>query len=118
MWQNMKIWLQRGILPEWEEQADSVPQRIRDDLIGPEYAYDVENAIQLEKKEHMKKRGLPSPDYGDALALTFAEDVAPRQIPEYLNPEHYGRQTVPTREDELAELSGGRGDYDRYDELR
>jgi hypothetical protein len=33
--------------------------------------------ILLEKKEHMKERGPASPDYGDALALTFAEDVEP-----------------------------------------
>jgi hypothetical protein len=30
----------------------------------------------LEKKEHMKARGLASPDDGDALALTFAHPVA------------------------------------------
>jgi hypothetical protein len=29
----------------------------------------------LEKKESIKKRGLPSPDLGDALALTFAFPV-------------------------------------------
>ena len=32
----------------------------------------------LEKKEKMKKRGIRSPDGGDALALTFAEPVAYR----------------------------------------
>jgi hypothetical protein len=29
----------------------------------------------LEKKEHMKARGLASPDDGDALALTFAHPI-------------------------------------------
>jgi hypothetical protein len=32
--------------------------------------------IKLESKESMKKRGLASPDDGDALALTFAEPVS------------------------------------------
>jgi len=31
----------------------------------------------LESVESMKKRGLPSPDFGTALALSFAFDVAP-----------------------------------------
>lgn len=45
---------------------------LRDDLIGPEYGFDAKQRIQLEKKEDMKKRGLSSPDCGDALAMTFA----------------------------------------------
>jgi hypothetical protein len=36
--------------------------------------------IILEKKEDMKKRGLSSPDNGDALALTFALPVAPKAM--------------------------------------
>jgi hypothetical protein len=34
------------------------------------------DAIQLERKEDMKRRGLASSDDGDALALTFAYPVA------------------------------------------
>ena len=112
MWQNMKGWLTRGLLPEFDGDPESISQRIRDDLIGPEYSYDLDQAIILEKKEHMKQRGLPSPDYGDALALTFAEDVAPRELPNYLEPENYGRKKEYDRYDELPAYSGG-GDYDR-----
>lgn len=36
--------------------------------------------IKLEPKELMKKRGLDSPDDADALALTFAQVVAPRRV--------------------------------------
>ena len=35
-------------------------------------------AIALEKKADMKKRGLSSPDIADALALTFAYPVQPQ----------------------------------------
>ena len=112
MWQNAKSWLGRGILPEWEDDPESIAQKIRDDLIGPEYSYDADQAIILEKKEHMKARGLPSPDYGDALALTFAEDVAPRELPNYLDPINYGKQKEYDRHEELPAYSGG-GDYDR-----
>ncbi|NDB67526.1 MAG: hypothetical protein EB015_05865, partial [Methylocystaceae bacterium] len=47
------------------------------DLISPEYSYHpVSNKIQLEGKDHMKSRGLASPDSAEALALTFAQPVA------------------------------------------
>lgn len=69
MWWNMAQWLKRGAIPDEQE--------IEDDLIGREYGYTTDNAIRLEKKDDMKKRGLASPDNGDALALTFAYAVAP-----------------------------------------
>jgi hypothetical protein len=90
MWCDMKAWLEAGALPD--------EQVIEDDLIGPEYSFDKDQAVALEKKEHMKARGLPSPDDADALACTFAEPVQPRQVPGYLEP-------VSARE------------YDRYGEL-
>jgi hypothetical protein len=49
------------------------------DLTGVEYGYvlrDGRDAIILEKKQDIKKRGLASPDLADALALTFAYPVA------------------------------------------
>jgi hypothetical protein len=55
-------------------------RELLDDLIGPEYGFTSKQQIQLEKKEDMKKRGLASPDCGDALAMSFA--VAPRKKPE------------------------------------
>lgn len=65
MWHNMKVWLkERGSIPNEAELVD--------DLLAPLYKYDAASRIQLERKEDMKARGLPSPDYGDALALTFA----------------------------------------------
>jgi hypothetical protein len=48
------------------------------DLTGIEYGYvlrDGRDAIQLERKEDMKRRGLASPDNGDALALSFSYPV-------------------------------------------
>ena len=70
MWTNMRAWLLRGAIPD--------EQRLADDLSVIEYSYDANNAIILEKKEHLKARGYASPDWGDALALTFAEHVEPQ----------------------------------------
>jgi hypothetical protein len=47
------------------------------DLTGPGYTHDKRDRLQLESKESMKKRGVDSPDDGDALALTFAQVVRP-----------------------------------------
>ncbi|WP_299075827.1 hypothetical protein [uncultured Paraglaciecola sp.] len=71
MWGTMKAAIKDGVaIPNQVE--------IKTDLTGIEYGYQKENLIQLEKKEDMKKRGLSSPDFGDALALTYALPVAPR----------------------------------------
>lgn len=71
MWSLMRDWLTQGaaIPPDSE---------LRDDLVAPEYGFTGDKGqIALEKKADMKKRGLASPDCGDALALTFAAPVAP-----------------------------------------
>lgn len=67
MWAAMRDWLKGGSIKD-------DPQLIAD-LTAVEYGYDADNSIILEKKDDMKKRGLASPDMGDALALTFAAPV-------------------------------------------
>jgi hypothetical protein len=47
--------------------------------------------FRLESKDDIKKRGMKSPDVGDALALTFAESVMPRGIQNISN--YRGRVT-------------------------
>ena len=74
MWGSMRKWLEIGAIPDDPD--------LRSQLEGREYGFalkDGKDAIQLEKKKDMKKRGLPSPDWADALALTFAYKVMPRQ---------------------------------------
>jgi hypothetical protein len=66
-----------GLMRDWLMDGASLPDdpELRDDLIGPEYGFDAKMRIQLEKKEDMKKRGLASPDSGDALAVSFDQIV-------------------------------------------
>jgi hypothetical protein len=67
----------------WGLMADSlragldIPDdpELETDLCGPQYGYNSKQQIQLERKEDMKKRGLASPDLGDALAMTYAVQV-------------------------------------------
>lgn len=68
MWNAVKLWLKEGGAIE----PDDV---MRQDLIGPETIPRIDGKIQLESKEDMKKRDLPSPNRADALALTFAHPV-------------------------------------------
>ena len=65
-------------LREWLKLGASIPNitDLKQDLAAPIYWYDSAGRIQLEPKDDIKKRGLPSPDLGDALAVTFAHPVA------------------------------------------
>jgi hypothetical protein len=70
MWGRMREWLMTGAIPQGDSDLIT-------DLISPEYAYHpTSNRIVLEGKDHMKSRGLASPDAAEALALTFAQPVA------------------------------------------
>jgi hypothetical protein len=75
MYGVMRDWLQGGAI-------ENDPELLAD-LTGVEYGFvlrDGRDAIQLEREEDMKKRGLASPDAADALALTFAAPVESRRL--------------------------------------
>jgi hypothetical protein len=67
MWSHLKKALQGAhfLLPDQDS--------IQSDLTGPGYTYTSDCRLQLESKDAMKKRGMQSPDEGDAIALCFAE---------------------------------------------
>jgi len=72
MWDGIKRWLEQGgSLPDDSEMCS--------ELISVEYKVGETGVsygkTSLESKETMKKRGLPSPNKADALALTFAFPV-------------------------------------------
>ena len=72
MYVNLKEALEYGVrLPKMED--------LRTDLTSVEYGYNLKNDLQLEKKDDMKRRGLASPDLGDALALTYVLPVYPNR---------------------------------------
>lgn len=67
MWDELKKWLQEGGAIENDGLAK--------ELAMPEAFINRRGKLQLESKDDMKKRGLPSPNMADALALTFAFPV-------------------------------------------
>jgi hypothetical protein len=90
MWWALAEWLKSGgCLPDLQE--------LQKDLCAPRYTFsNARGKVQLESKEAMRERGLPSPDVGDALALTFAFPVTPR----------HQRAATPVN----------RGEYDPFEE--
>lgn len=75
MWIAMKEWLEK-------QHARLPPDPVlAAELQGPEYDFRVvqrHSVYIIESKADMKKRGVPSPNRADALALTFAAPVEPR----------------------------------------
>lgn len=72
MWGEMALWLDMDDLPVQIPDSDE----LQSDLCSPMCSWDSADRMVLESKEHMKNvRRVPSPDLGDAGALTFAQNV-------------------------------------------
>jgi len=63
----------------WLTQAaiDPHDQGLQDDLEGSGFHLNLKNQLVIESKDEMQERGIASPDDADALALTWAQPVAP-----------------------------------------
>lgn len=81
VWGEMRDWLAAAQIPD-DPELDT-------QLTGVEYGYSPKGAIQLEKKDDMKKRGLSSPDRADCIAMTFGVKVAPK-LPQEPVQQFYG----------------------------
>jgi len=78
MWWNLAEMLQKG--EAWGPVFQD--RNVVRDLTGRKYSYTSAGRIKLESKEQMRKRGVPSPDWGDAVALAYAAVEKPRmEIP-------------------------------------
>jgi len=69
IWGAVRTFLKRGCIPE---SIAGLQHSFVDELTAPTYTYAREDTLQLESKRDMRRRGVPSPDVADALALTFA----------------------------------------------
>lgn len=71
MWGELAEWLRNGSIPD--------DLQLKTDLGTPTFKFDSQSRVLLESKADMKKRGMTSPDCGDALALTFYSPLSPRE---------------------------------------
>ncbi len=92
MWWGLAEWVKAG------GRLPDVPELVSE-LTTPQYKFNAENRLQLEKKAEIKKRTGVSPDIADAIALTFAAPVAPPGLLELL---------------EAHAATGRAADYDPY----
>lgn len=69
-WGRMADWLRMGRIPPDKDLRDQLLAQPMETRQG---------RLQLMSKEDMRKHGIDSPDMGDALALTFAEQVSLRR---------------------------------------
>ena len=101
MWFDMAKWLESG-------GAICNNTELKRDLCAPRYdSNNAANKLQLERKDKIKERGLPSPDLGDALALTFAFPVHPKSAWAKNN-------TAQMEYDPLASFNNATTEYDTW----
>lgn len=72
IWGAMRNWLATGAIGNFST-GDKLT--LVDELVGPNFGLNSAEAIQLESKKEMRKRGVASPNVADALACTFAQPV-------------------------------------------
>ena len=70
LWNKTKGWL--------EGRSCKIPQdnQLVAELSAVRYSFTSSGKLQIESKERMKARGLPSPDLADALVLTMASEAS------------------------------------------
>lgn len=70
LWMTVRDWL--------TQRACKLPQsdELRQELVAPRYTFQSNGKLKVESKGEMKKRGMRSPDFADALCLTFAGNGA------------------------------------------
>jgi hypothetical protein len=72
---NRRAEMYGGLKKALEAGAFQLPDSntLQADLTCMGYKFDSQGRLQLESKADIRKRGLPSPDEADAVALAFAE---------------------------------------------
>ena len=88
MWGEMREWLKDEpiILPNSDDMMT--------DLCSLQYSFNGNGQLVLEKKDDAKKRGVKSPDMGDALSLTFAQPVSRYEDDWESDPHWQGRSST------------------------
>jgi antitoxin component of MazEF toxin-antitoxin module len=69
LWHKAKAWLEQRDCRMPKDEA------LIAELAAVRYSFTSNGKIQIEGKDELKKRGLPSPDRADAFCLTFASDA-------------------------------------------
>ena len=93
LWGNMRHWFMQ------DDVTVDIPSHslLIQSLMAPRKKYNKDNKLCVESKDEMIKRGVSSPDCGDALALTFAEPVFGNELETYGSAIENGPMFAPER---------------------
>lgn len=108
LWWAVRTRFERGLL--WLPEKNEYIDKLVKDLIAPEYSLNTTGRIVVESKEKLLDRGIPSPDFADALIQCFAVDEDPTPQPEPLKDKRKDYETVEIftgREDEFEQFPRG-----------
>lgn len=81
MYGDMKDALAKGLVLPENEGINSTGYELYEQLTQREFGYTAKQQMSLESKDDMRKRIGCSPDISDALALTYAQEIAPDDLP-------------------------------------
>jgi hypothetical protein len=105
MWCDLRDWLKSGAAIPKDEALIA-------DLCAPKFTFkNARGLVQLESKDDLRARGLPSPDLGDALACTFCFPVSPPGMSRMLS-ELHRRERSNWDYDPLDDSRQGPNDFD------
>ena len=78
LWFEMRDWFSKlnVSLPTPTGEQDCPYERLSAELVTPRFTYQSSGKMKVESKHDMKKRGYDSPNFADALMLTFADEPA------------------------------------------
>lgn len=107
MWAKMRDWLSNGAIPNDPELIS--------ELSMPTYDMSEKNQMILESKKQIRDRLGRSPDKADALALTFAEEVADERTE---IPDDPYEQTRLLRAERNSYVQAQYNPYDRFEQQR
>lgn len=70
IWNRLKQYICSPLTPDLPDHSDLIR-----DISAPTFKINDRGLLEIESKQHLKDRGFRSTDYGDALALTFSEEL-------------------------------------------
>lgn len=75
-WDSVRYDMKAGLL-----DIDPTDEKLEDELLGVQYKFSARNALLIESKDDMRKKGRKSPDFADALVYAAA-DMSYLDVPE------------------------------------
>lgn len=76
LWYAAREWLERK--DSLIRVDDNIREKFVNELVSPNQKFTSTGKVQIESKEEMRRRGVPSPNIADAMVLTFAQEGAVR----------------------------------------